>query len=473
MTHCRSFLVAGLAALIGVAVACRATPEAPARDAIDRDLLDVTVPQLHRLYADKKYTVDAGRAVAPRSHRSLQRRLRRDRDRVPARGARRGGARRTPRPVSGGGAHGPLWGVPIVIKANTSIKGQVTTAGWEGFTRARARARRAAGCHGRREVQGRRRHHRRARQHARPRQQRHEPQQLVRPHRQRVRRALLAGRLLGRRRHGGGGEHGGARQRHRHRQLDSHAGRDERARRRLSDARPRQHRRHRAARLAARQHRSDRAHGDRRGDRAGGDGRRGSARSAHGGLARLCAAARLTSRISRPTRSRANGSACRRSSSQAAACRSTASRRACPRRRPRSFARPANMPLRPETREMFMKAVEALRAAGAEVVLDDSILPGELREDGEPRGDVRVHAGRHESVPRGVRPGGVSLGRGLSEGRRRAALPVVDRRGGRLPETRRRPNRAAVDSTTIRMPSATTTRRGARCWLRISSRWIA
>ena len=34
----------------------------------------------------------------------------------------------------------------------------------------------------------------------------------------------------------------------------------------------------------------------------------------------------------------------------------------------------ANMPLRPETRAMFMKAVEALRAAGAEVVLDDGIL---------------------------------------------------------------------------------------------------
>ena len=29
-----------------------------------------------------------------------------------------------------------MWGVPIVIKANTSIKGQITTAGWEGFRRA-------------------------------------------------------------------------------------------------------------------------------------------------------------------------------------------------------------------------------------------------------------------------------------------------------------------------------------------------
>jgi len=33
------------------------------------------------------------------------------------------------------------------------------------------------------------------------------------------------------------------------------------------------------------------------------------------------------------------------------------------------------MPLRPETRDMFMKAVEALRAAGAEVIFGDSILP--------------------------------------------------------------------------------------------------
>jgi Asp-tRNA(Asn)/Glu-tRNA(Gln) amidotransferase A subunit family amidase len=35
----------------------------------------------------------------------------------------------------------------------------------------------------------------------------------------------------------------------------------------------------------------------------------------------------------------------------------------------------ANVPLRAETREMFMKAVEALRATGAEVVFDDNILP--------------------------------------------------------------------------------------------------
>ena len=97
----------------------------------------------------------------------------------------------------------------------------------------------------------------------------------------------------------------------------------------------------------------------------------------------------------------------------------------------------------------------------------------ELREDGEPRGHLRLHAGRHEPLPRGVRPGGVPLGRGLSEGRGRAALHVVDRRGGRLPEPGRRPHRAAAARHAIRTPSAPTTRRGARCWPRISSRSIA
>src|ERR1035438_5724692 len=30
--------------------------------------------------------------------------------------------------------HGALWGVPIVTKANTSVKGLVTTDGWKGYT---------------------------------------------------------------------------------------------------------------------------------------------------------------------------------------------------------------------------------------------------------------------------------------------------------------------------------------------------
>ena len=100
---------------------------------VDRDLLDVTIPQLHKLYADKKYTVTqvvqwhldridryngvygAIETVLRTSALSEAKRQ----DAFPERGQ--------------GNQPPPLWGVPIVIKANTSIKGEVTTAGWEGF----------------------------------------------------------------------------------------------------------------------------------------------------------------------------------------------------------------------------------------------------------------------------------------------------------------------------------------------------
>ena len=73
--------------------------------------------------------------------------------------------------------------MPIVIKANTSIKGEVTTAGWEGFRRAGHELVAPRDATIVVEIQGRRRHHRRARQYAGLGEQRHEPQQLVRPHR--------------------------------------------------------------------------------------------------------------------------------------------------------------------------------------------------------------------------------------------------------------------------------------------------
>jgi amidase len=135
MTHFRPFVVAGLVTVIGIAIGCRATPEPPPRGAIDRDLLDVTVPQLHRLYAAKKYTV----AQVVQWHLD-----RIDRyngvygaiETVFRREALAEAARQDGEAAPGGGGRGLLWGVPVVIKANTSIKGQVTTAGWQGFTRA-------------------------------------------------------------------------------------------------------------------------------------------------------------------------------------------------------------------------------------------------------------------------------------------------------------------------------------------------
>lgn len=124
-------LLPRIAALV-LTVACRATPDASAPTAaIDKDLIDVTVPQLHRLYQDKKYTVtqvvqwhldriDRYNGVYGAIETVL-------RDDALAEAAREDAA--------GSGEHGPLWGVPIVIKANTSVKGKVTTAGWAGFIR--------------------------------------------------------------------------------------------------------------------------------------------------------------------------------------------------------------------------------------------------------------------------------------------------------------------------------------------------
>ena len=134
MTGRRPFVVF-LATVLSVAVACRAVPEEPAPGAaIDRDLLDVTVPQLHRLYAEKKYTVtqvvqwhldriDRYNGVYGAIETVFRSEALAEAARQDAEAAQSGRAR-------------PLWGVPIVIKANTSIKGQVTTAGWEGFRRA-------------------------------------------------------------------------------------------------------------------------------------------------------------------------------------------------------------------------------------------------------------------------------------------------------------------------------------------------
>jgi amidase len=121
---------------IGLCVAILAfTTEAkpPTRSAseMDHDLLEVTIPQLQRYYAQHRYTVTQvvdwylGRiARYDGVYRSVEQ--------VFAADARAAAARED---ADAGAAtkHGPLWGVPIVIKANTSIEGKVTTDGWEGY----------------------------------------------------------------------------------------------------------------------------------------------------------------------------------------------------------------------------------------------------------------------------------------------------------------------------------------------------
>jgi Asp-tRNA(Asn)/Glu-tRNA(Gln) amidotransferase A subunit family amidase len=130
MSHIRVFV---LLTVVGLSAGCANAPAAARATAstIDQDLLDVTVPQLHRLYADKKYTVT----------QVVQWHL----DRIDRYNGAYGAieqlfrgealAEAARQDADSGGTHGLLWGVPVVIKANTSIKGHVTTAGWAGFTK--------------------------------------------------------------------------------------------------------------------------------------------------------------------------------------------------------------------------------------------------------------------------------------------------------------------------------------------------
>jgi amidase len=99
---------------------------------IDRDLTDISVERLHAFYAAHRYSV---RQVV-QWHLDRLRRYNGVYKVAPAilaqealaEAAREDEEARRPnfRPPA-------LWGVPIVIKANNSIKGRVTTAGWHGF----------------------------------------------------------------------------------------------------------------------------------------------------------------------------------------------------------------------------------------------------------------------------------------------------------------------------------------------------
>src|SRR4029453_7372789 len=128
----RLSIIAAIATLVA-ATACQDVPKGAAAPtpAIDRDLMDVTVPRLRQLYANRQYTVtQVVRWHLDRIDRynsvygALETVLR---DQALAAAAREDADR--------GGTHGPLWGGPIGIKANTSFKGHVTPPGGERFPR--------------------------------------------------------------------------------------------------------------------------------------------------------------------------------------------------------------------------------------------------------------------------------------------------------------------------------------------------
>jgi Asp-tRNA(Asn)/Glu-tRNA(Gln) amidotransferase A subunit family amidase len=106
----------------------------PPQQDLDRDLFEVTVPKLEALYRAHTYTV----TQVVQWH--LDRIARYDgvynaMDFVDRDGALATAAAEDTAAARGGAQfrRGPLWGVPIVIKANTSVKGWVTSAGWSGY----------------------------------------------------------------------------------------------------------------------------------------------------------------------------------------------------------------------------------------------------------------------------------------------------------------------------------------------------
>ena len=113
-------------------VACRAQAnQAAAQSAMDRDLMEISVPQLEKLYAQHRYTVtQVTKWYLDRIHRydgTYKALLYLDADAALRHAAEEDAESATAN-------HGPLWGVPILIKANTSVKGWVTSAGWKGYT---------------------------------------------------------------------------------------------------------------------------------------------------------------------------------------------------------------------------------------------------------------------------------------------------------------------------------------------------
>ena len=104
----------------------------PHAAAMDRDLMDVTVERLETLYREHRYTVTQvvqwhlDRIARYNGvYRAVQT--------VNAKSALAEAAREDAEAQKPGFQPSPLWGVPVVTKANTSVKGVITTDGWRGY----------------------------------------------------------------------------------------------------------------------------------------------------------------------------------------------------------------------------------------------------------------------------------------------------------------------------------------------------
>ena len=126
------FILAGLIAALETD--CGRPSAGSTQASIDRDLMEVTIPQLEDLYRARKYTVTEvvkWHIARAKKYNGIYRAVQ-NFDEAAALQA----AAREDSDASAGGANfarGPMWGVPIVTKANTSVEGLVTTDGWKGY----------------------------------------------------------------------------------------------------------------------------------------------------------------------------------------------------------------------------------------------------------------------------------------------------------------------------------------------------
>jgi amidase len=104
----------------------------PQQTTIDHDLLEITIPHLEQLYRDHKYTVTQvvqWHIARIRKYNGVYGAL----ENLDAKGALATAAREDAESKTNHAKRGPLWGVPIVIKENTSVAGLVTSDGWKGY----------------------------------------------------------------------------------------------------------------------------------------------------------------------------------------------------------------------------------------------------------------------------------------------------------------------------------------------------
>src|SRR3984957_4258562 len=122
-------------ALAAVGVGCSRAPAINSQESMDRDLMEITIPQLEEFYKSHKYTVtEVVQWYAARidKYNGIYRAV----QNLDMPGALATAAREDADAKAGGDGfvRGPMWGVPIVTKANTSVKGLVTPDGWKGYT---------------------------------------------------------------------------------------------------------------------------------------------------------------------------------------------------------------------------------------------------------------------------------------------------------------------------------------------------